>query len=72
DMVISSEGAASTPTAYDIILLHLSKVGTASRKDFEAVTGYGTTRTTAILNDMIKRGLINKIGKGKFTRYSLK
>lgn len=72
DRAIRSENATATPTAYDTILLHLSKVGSAARKDFEAVAGFGTTRTTAILNDMIKRGLINKTGKGRFTRYSLK
>lgn len=72
DMATISDRVASGSSVDDIILQHLSKERAAPRKDLEAIIGLGTTRTTALLNDMIKRNLITKVGKGRFTKYALK
>lgn len=64
--------AAPEPLAYDKIVKYLKKNKIVSRKEIEGLLGLGTTRTAALLKDMISRGLVVKTGNGKLTRYSLK
>ena len=59
-------------SAYDKITGYLSKNKTASRNDIETLLNLGTTRTTTLLNEMMKLGVVTKTGGGKLTRYMLK
>lgn len=50
----------------------LSSVGQASARDIAALLGLSADRTRAVLRDMVRRGVIQKLGSGRATRYGLK
>jgi ATP-dependent DNA helicase RecG len=67
-----SKSTASVQPAFDKIIEYLKAHKNASRKELEVLLNLGTTRTAAILKEMMELRLIIKTGSGKFTRYALK
>jgi ATP-dependent DNA helicase RecG len=69
---INAFQSPSVQLAYDRITEYLKNRKSASRKEIEVLLNLGTTRTAALLKEMIELGSVIKTGSGKLTRYSLK
>lgn len=54
---------------YNLILNHINKNGNITRSETEYILNVGQTRAIYILNEMINKGLIKSVGKGKRTMY---
>lgn len=53
------------------ILIYLLDNGKISKKETLNIIGYGGTKTKEILNELIEKNLIARVGQGRSTYYKL-
>lgn len=53
------------------ILIYLLDNGKISKKETLNIIGYGGTKTKEILNELIEKNLIVRVGQGRSTYYKL-
>lgn len=53
------------------ILIYLLDNGKISKKETLNLIGYGGTKTKEILNELIEKNLIARVGQGRSTYYKL-
>lgn len=56
----------------EVIIDYIKKNGEITRKDAEQLIGKGKTTTAGILNKMVEKNIIGKLGNGSSTKYIIK
>lgn len=55
----------------EIVISCLAEKGSAGVSEVAELLNLGKDRTKAILRDMVRRGIIEKVGDKRYTRYTL-